>query len=247
MRNYLSEDREITYKMRVITERKKATHLEILEPAREAGRKFLLIENDIWMYAPEVGKSLRLSARDKFLGSEFSNSDLMESSYEKNFKAASIDSVEDYYILEIEGKSREAPYKRITMKVRKSNFIPAELQYYTMSGRLFREMSLDSIKIIEGDPYATYMKMSNVLSTKSYTSQLAILLLLAYSAAGRLDEGRALIEKGCSYVGQIVDENLEKLKKLAVLTKDNHDYFLIGRDLAFPSALEGALKIKEVS
>ena len=169
MRNYLSEDREITYKMRVITERKKATHLEILEPAREAGRKFLLIENDIWMYAPEVGKSLRLSARDKFLGSEFSNSDLMESSYEKNFKAASIDSVEDYYILEIEGKSREAPYKRITMKVRKSNFIPAELQYYTMSGRLFREMSLDSIKIIEGDPYATYMKMSNVLSTKSYT------------------------------------------------------------------------------
>ena len=169
MRNYLSEDREITYKMRAITERKKATYLEILEPSREAGRKFLLIKNDIWMYAPEVGKSIRLSARDKFLGSEFSNSDLMESSYEKNFQASSIDSLEDYYILEIEGKSREAPYKRITMKVRKSNFIPAELQYYTMSGRLFREMSLDSIKIIEGDPYATYMKMSNVLNPDSYT------------------------------------------------------------------------------
>ena len=169
MRNYLSEDREITYKMRAITERKKATYLEILEPSREVGRKFLLIENDIWLYAPEVGKSIRLSARDKFLGSEFSNSDLMESSYEKNFQAASIDSLEDYYLLELQGKSREAPYKRITMKVRKSNFIPAELQYYTMSGRLFREMSLDSIKIIEGDPYATYMKMSNVLSTKSYT------------------------------------------------------------------------------
>jgi len=169
MRNYLSEDREITYKMRVITERKKATYLEILEPAREAGRKFLLIENNIWMYAPEVGKSLRLSARDKFLGSEFSNSDLMESSYEKNFEAASIDSVEDYYLLELEGKSREAPYKRITMKVRKSNFIPAYLEYYTLSGRLFREMSMDSVKIIEGDPYATYLKMSNVLSAKSYT------------------------------------------------------------------------------
>ncbi len=169
MRNYLSEDREITYKLRVVTERKKATYLEILEPAREAGRKFLLIENDIWMYTPEVGKSIRLSARDKFLGSEFSNSDLMESSYEKNFKASFIDSVRNYYLLEIEGKSREAPYKRITMKVRKSNFIPSELQYYTMSGRLFREMSMDSIKIFEGQPYATYLKMSNVLSAKSYT------------------------------------------------------------------------------
>jgi hypothetical protein len=169
MRNYLSDDREITYKLRVITERKKATYLEILEPARESGRKFLLIENDIWMYTPEVGKSIRLSARDKFLGSEFSNSDLMESSYETNFKASSIDSTGNYYLLEIQGKSSEAPYKRITMKVRKSNFIPSELQYYTMSGRLFREMSMDSIKIFEGQPYATYLKMSNILSAKNYT------------------------------------------------------------------------------
>jgi hypothetical protein len=93
----------------------------------------------------------------------------MESSYEKNFKAAAIDSVEDYYLLEIEGKSKEAPYKRISMKVRKTNFIPAYLEYYTLSGRLFREMSMDSIKIIEGDPYATYLKMSNVLNKNSYT------------------------------------------------------------------------------
>ncbi len=86
-----------------------------------------------------------------------------------------------------------------------------------------------------------------VLSTKSYTSQLAILLLLAYSSAGRLEEGKRFIEKASSYVGEVIDKNLEKLKNLAKLTKDNHNYFLIGRDLAFPSALEGALKIKEVS
>lgn len=86
-----------------------------------------------------------------------------------------------------------------------------------------------------------------VLSTKSYTSQLAILLLLAYSAAGRLGEGKELIEKTSSFVEDIIDENLEKLKRLARLTARKHDYFLIGRDLAYPSALEGALKIKEVS
>ncbi|MBW2993200.1 glutamine--fructose-6-phosphate transaminase (isomerizing) [Candidatus Woesearchaeota archaeon] len=86
-----------------------------------------------------------------------------------------------------------------------------------------------------------------VLSTKSYTSQLAVLLLLAYSCAGRYKEGREIIEKTSSYVGEIISENLEKLKKLAELTAKQKDYFLIGRDLAYPSALEGALKIKEVS
>jgi glucosamine--fructose-6-phosphate aminotransferase (isomerizing) len=86
-----------------------------------------------------------------------------------------------------------------------------------------------------------------VLSTKSYTSQLTILLLLAYSVAGRLEEGRELINKTSQYVPNVIENNIKKLKQLAKQTKDAHDFFLIGRDLAFPSALEGALKIKEVT
>lgn len=86
-----------------------------------------------------------------------------------------------------------------------------------------------------------------VLSTKSYTSQLAILLMLAYSISGRLKEGKALIKKVCENVSRVIDNNLETLESLAEELKENHDFFLIGRDLAYPSALEGALKIKEVS
>ena len=86
-----------------------------------------------------------------------------------------------------------------------------------------------------------------VLSTKSYTSQLAILLMLAYGTAGCLEHGKQIIRKAGSYVDEIIDSNLKNLKNLAEQTKDSSDYFLIGRDLAYPSALEGALKIKEVS
>ena len=86
-----------------------------------------------------------------------------------------------------------------------------------------------------------------VLSTKSYTSQLAILLLLAFGVAGKLKEGKELIRKSGSFVEEIINNNLKKLRGLAKKIKNNHDIFLIGRDLAYPSALEGALKIKEVS
>ena len=86
-----------------------------------------------------------------------------------------------------------------------------------------------------------------VLSTKSYTSQLAILLLLAFGVAGKLKEGKGLIRKSSSFVEEIINNNLKKLRGLAKKIKNNHDIFLIGRDLAYPSALEGALKIKEVS
>lgn len=86
-----------------------------------------------------------------------------------------------------------------------------------------------------------------VLSTKSYTSQLALLLLFAYSSAGKLEDGRKMILDACKHVDKVIDASLEKLKPLAEKLHKQHDFFLIGRDLAYPSALEGALKIKEVS
>jgi len=86
-----------------------------------------------------------------------------------------------------------------------------------------------------------------VLSTKTYTSQLAILLMLAYSLAGKLEEGRKLINETAQKLGEIISTGGGMAEKLAGKIAKQRDCFLIGRDLAFPSALEGALKIKEVS
>jgi len=86
-----------------------------------------------------------------------------------------------------------------------------------------------------------------VLSTKSYTSQLAILLLLAYSTANKLNEGKKLIEQTTQQIPDLIETIKPKLELLAKKLKNKKSIFLIGRDLAYPSTLEGALKIKEVS
>ncbi len=86
-----------------------------------------------------------------------------------------------------------------------------------------------------------------VCSTKSYTSQLSILSWLAYGLVNKLDEGKKLLREASYKVDEVIKDNIDKIKELAELTKHSKDYFLIGRDLAHPSALEGALKIKEVS
>lgn len=86
-----------------------------------------------------------------------------------------------------------------------------------------------------------------VCSTKSYTSQLAILLLLAYGLAGKLEEGKSIIKEAAAKVEGIILDNSDKIRGLVEKFDAKHNCFLIGRDLAHPSALEGALKIKEVS
>lgn len=86
-----------------------------------------------------------------------------------------------------------------------------------------------------------------VLSTKTYTAQLAIFLQLAYAVIGKKEEGKNLVKKAADAVPQIIEQNQVRIRELAKKFKSSHDFFLIGRDLAYPSALEGALKIKEVS
>ncbi|PIZ52082.1 glutamine--fructose-6-phosphate transaminase (isomerizing), partial [Candidatus Woesearchaeota archaeon CG_4_10_14_0_2_um_filter_33_10] len=46
----------------------------------------------------------------------------------------------------------------------------------------------------------------SVLSTKSYTSQLAILSLLAYASIGEFEKGIGLIKKAASYVDEIISK-----------------------------------------
>ena len=86
-----------------------------------------------------------------------------------------------------------------------------------------------------------------VLSTKTYTAQLAILLMLAFHVAGKKDKAKKMLEEASLRIKPLISSVEKKTRALARDTANKKDFFLIGRKLAFPSALEGALKIKEVS
>jgi glucosamine--fructose-6-phosphate aminotransferase (isomerizing) len=87
-----------------------------------------------------------------------------------------------------------------------------------------------------------------VLATKSYTSQLAILTLLAYELAGKFEEGRSKLKELIRYIYYLTSEHMRKYTKtLAEKLRYAQHLYLIGRGPQYPTALEAALKIKEVS
>ena len=87
-----------------------------------------------------------------------------------------------------------------------------------------------------------------VVSTKAYTSQLAILSLLAYELGGKFDEGREKLKEVVRYIYYLTSENMRNyIKQLAERLRYTEHIYTIGRGLQYPTALEAALKIKEVS
>jgi glucosamine--fructose-6-phosphate aminotransferase (isomerizing) len=87
-----------------------------------------------------------------------------------------------------------------------------------------------------------------VLATKSFTAKLAVLLMTAYAARGRLNEGRALVKRAADEIQTfLADGRVDQLRALATRIADREHLYVIGRGPSYPVALEAALKVKEVS
>ena len=93
-----------------------------------------------------------------------------------------------------------------------------------------------------------------VASTKAFTAQLAVLTMVALKIAkqkGSIDEERYmhLLQELHDIPDKIAEvlTSAEKVKKLAEKYKDARDFLYLGRGYNFPVALEGALKLKEIS
>ncbi len=93
-----------------------------------------------------------------------------------------------------------------------------------------------------------------VASTKAFATQVMVLWMLSLFFAKRrssIEESEMQEElRFMHYVPKVLQKSLEvheKCKRLSKRYLHGHGFFFIGRDIFFPLALEGALKLKEIS
>ena len=93
-----------------------------------------------------------------------------------------------------------------------------------------------------------------VASTKAFTGQLAVLAMVALKIAK--EKGSISDERFHALITELADipekvaailKNADEIKKIAEVYKDASDFLFLGRGYNFPVALEGALKLKEIS
>jgi glucosamine--fructose-6-phosphate aminotransferase (isomerizing) len=92
-----------------------------------------------------------------------------------------------------------------------------------------------------------------VASTKAFTAQVTVLIMLALNIGRKKglskDRGKELIN-ALKRIDQDVSNilsNIDNIKNVAKLTSTANNYLYLGRGINFPVALEGALKLKEIS
>ena len=109
-------------------------------------------------------------------------------------------------------------------------------------------------RVTEGGSYTHAGPEIGVASTKSFTAQVTVLTLMALHMAkvrGSLSESRY---RQLLYEMEAIPVKIEevlklnnKIREIAFTNKDTHNALYLGRGVCFPVALEGALKLKEIS
>jgi outer membrane lipoprotein-sorting protein len=157
------------------------TFMEILEPARSRGTRFLRKGDSLWMYNPKSRsrRAIRLSPRESFQGTVFSNNDVGDPDYTDDYDVRYGDSeaiehpqlgTVDCYVIDGDANAPTSPYGRIKMWVRKDDLMPVQMEYYAKSGLLFKRMTLLDIGELAGRQRPQRMRMESLEQEDAFST-----------------------------------------------------------------------------
>jgi len=140
-------------------------------PANIAGTSFLMVDDDMWLYMPALGKVKRIAGSAKqgsFMGSDLTYEDMQalgNTGFKNNYRAEFIGEEEidnkSSYHLELVPASAEISYKKIEIWVDCSNWLPLKIDYYNSSGELEKVLTTSGHKEIDGQWTAGRMEIEN--------------------------------------------------------------------------------------
>ncbi len=111
-----------------------------LSPASEKGRSTLRLNDNMWLYIPNVGKPIRITSLQSVVGGVFNNSDILRLDYSVEYDVTSITEEGDLYLLELKAKSNAIAYDRLKMFVDKKALVPSVIECYASSGMLIKTL-----------------------------------------------------------------------------------------------------------
>jgi len=174
--------------------------IRVIAPAREAGQAFLTDGNNLWLYNPRLGRSLRLppSARgDSFLGSDISYRDLagrdLEAHYQAVITAAEAERIE---LTLTPRPGAPTPYGQIVITADAATYAPLSFVYYDQRGQAVRRISFSALATVHGRHFPTRIEVENLLRQGERTT----VLMSGYQFGIEIPEAcfrEAALARGC--------------------------------------------------
>ncbi len=122
-------------------------------------------EDDRWLYLPALDLVKRIGASDErtsFVGSDWYYEDVSGRSINADTHVL-LESSKNYYVLEHKPKKpRSVEFASYKMWIHRGSFLPTKVEYYNKKGKVYRVMTVDAVKTIQGYKTVTKATMKSL-------------------------------------------------------------------------------------
>ena len=156
----------------------KKSFSEITAPEKDAGNRFLLIDQDMRQYLPKLKKDIRISPSmmlQSWMGSDFTNDDIIkESSITKDYFHTldgneTVDGHECYRIVLKPRPEAAVVWGKIIYYARKSDYLPVREEFYNEHGIKKKVMTCSAFKLMHDRVIPTNYMMQTVGKDDRFT------------------------------------------------------------------------------
>lgn len=148
--------------------------LEFIEPPQELGTRALMVEDNMWLYLPWVGKVIRLSGRTNVVGGEFIYDDILRPKFTLDYAADSIGEEKGETVLTLKAKNKTAAYSQIKLYAALDTHQPVRSEFYTASGLLLKQLIYSNPRAFKGKMIPSNLSMQLAVS-KDYRTEMEII------------------------------------------------------------------------
>jgi len=117
-----------------------------LSPASEKGRSTLRLEDNMWLYIPNVGKPIRITSLQSVIGGVFNNSDILRLDYATEYDVERTEETDNEYHLYLKAKTKGVAYDRLKVWAGKDSLLPTKIECLTEASMLIKTLHFKDVK-----------------------------------------------------------------------------------------------------
>jgi outer membrane lipoprotein-sorting protein len=121
-----------------------------ISPASEKGRSTLRLDDNMWLYIPNVGKPLRITSLQSVVGGVFNNADILRLDYTSEYNVERVEDNGNEYLLHLKAKTKTVAYDKLKMWVTKDKMLPSKIESLTEASMLIKTLHFKEIKDFGG-------------------------------------------------------------------------------------------------
>lgn len=123
--------------------------IKTLNPRRDVGKNFLMLQENMWAYVPNINRSLRVSLNQKISG-QASNGDISRMRWYGDYEASLEKDLDGSWQLLLVAKKKGLTYDKIRAWIEKETYRPIKADYMTKTGRRIKHIDFVEFKKLAG-------------------------------------------------------------------------------------------------